>query len=53
MTVLRDVSLELLLQEQSILWNKENSARTKENIAFCNRISSGFAKLQEHFDEEL
>ena len=28
-------------------------ARTHENITFCNTISSGFAKPQEHTDGEM
>ena len=28
-------------------------ARTHENIIFCNTISSGFAKPQEHTDGEM
>ena len=31
----------------------EKIARTHENITFCNTISSGFAKPQEHTDREM
>ena len=31
----------------------EKIARTHENITFCNTISSGFAKPQEHTDGEM
>ena len=31
----------------------EKIARTHENIIFCDTISSGFAKLQEHTEREM
>ena len=31
----------------------EKIARTHKNITFCNTISSGFAKPQEHTDGEM
>ena len=31
----------------------EKIARTRENITFCNIISSGFAKPQEHTEREI
>ena len=31
----------------------EKIARTHENIIFCNTISSGFAKPQEHTEREM
>ena len=37
----------------SILKKKKKIARTRENITFCNTISSGFAKSQEHTDGEM
>ena len=45
MSVLRNVSPELFLQERTMLYKKENSGRTKENIAFSSTILSGFANL--------
>ena len=40
-----------ILRERLIL--KKKIARTHENITFCNTISSGFAKPQEHTDGEM
>ena len=51
--VLKTVSLELSSAGDSMYLKTEKIARTRENITFCNTISSGFAKPQEHTEREM
>ena len=51
--VLRNVSLELFSAGETVTLKTKKVARTHENITFCNTISSGFVKPQEHTDCEM
>lgn len=53
MKFLRNVHLDLFpAGENAYLKTKALRVRTKENIAFCNTISSGLTKPREHTDGE-
>ena len=47
------VSLELPSAGETVYLKTKKIARTHENITFCNTISFGFAKPQEHTDREI
>ena len=47
------VSLKLSSAGETIYLKTKKIARTHENITFCNTISFGFAKPQEHTDREM
>ena len=47
------VSLELSSAGETVNLKTKKIAHTHENITFCNTISFGFAKPQEHTDREI
>ena len=51
--VFKTVSLELFFTVETVYMKTKKIARTYENITFCNTISSGFTKPQEHTDREM
>ena len=50
--VLKTVSLELSSTVETVYLKTKKIARTHENITFCNTISFGFAKPQEHTERD-
>ena len=51
--VLKTVSPELSSAGEIVYLKTKKIARTRENITFCNTISFGFTKPQEHTDREI
>ena len=47
------VSLKLSSAGETIYLKTKKIARTHENITFCNTISFGFTKPQEHTEREI
>ena len=47
------VSLELSSAGETVYLKTKKIADTHENIIFCNTISFGFSKPQEHTDREI
>ena len=47
---MKNVSLELFSAGETVYLKTIKTARANKNITFCNTISSGFAKPQEHTD---